>query len=247
MINLYIRDQDEDETQAEKSVRIVNDRALSILEHIGEDRIGPAEFIKNLEVNVHGSRQKNEDEGLVRLYRGYSPQDRNEWVRCPCYAHIVFDINFQRNLPQTSTLTPYIANFAGLQQIMQSAQTLNMTDLDERLKARDEFLLSTHRHIEGHTFLQTMFKGCHAIKFAADWKRRGERPGGKKFKTNFARSIYEARTGRKPPHPRLATAEDKKLFKKFKLDHHRMVASRNDLLNLYREVRPLSFTITHDI
>ena len=129
---------------------------------------------------------------------------------------------------------------------MQSAQTLNMSNLDEWLKARDEFLLSTHRHIEGHTLLQTMFKGCHAIKFAADWKRRGERPGGKKFKTNFARSIYDARTGRKPPHPRHATAEDKNLFKKFKLDHHKMVASRNDLLNLYWEVRLLCLIIIHN-
>ena len=94
MINLYIHDQDEDETQAEKSVRIVNHRALSILEHIGEDCIGPAEFIKNLEVNVHGSRQKHEDEGLVRLYRGYSVEHRNEWVRSPAYVHFVFNINF---------------------------------------------------------------------------------------------------------------------------------------------------------
>jgi len=87
--------------------------------------------------------------------------------------------------------------------------------------------------------LQTLLKGCEAIKFALDWKRRGQRPGGKKFKTNFTRSIYEARTGQKPPHPKHATTEDKVAFRRFKVQHQKMVTSQYDLMNLYHEVRLL--------
>jgi len=51
------------------------------LEHIGDSGIDPSEFIHILEEDSRGSRQKNEDEAFIRLYRGYSPVHRNEWVR----------------------------------------------------------------------------------------------------------------------------------------------------------------------
>ena len=79
--NNVIYDQDENETPAEKAARIVDRRAHTILEHIGDSGIDPSEFIHILEEDSRGSRQKNEDEAFIRLYRGYSPVHRNEWVR----------------------------------------------------------------------------------------------------------------------------------------------------------------------
>jgi hypothetical protein len=57
--------------------------------------------------------------------------------------------------------------------------------LDDRLKATDSNLNTSRRHAEGYSFLQVLLQGCEAINFAVDWKRKGHRPGGKKFKTNF--------------------------------------------------------------
>jgi hypothetical protein len=138
---------------------------------------------------------------------------------------------------KTRALTPYAGNTTNFRGIMESSRALNNSNLDDRLKTRDKYLDTTHRHTEGHTFLQILLKNCEAIKFAADWKRRGRQPGGKKFKTNFASSIYEARTGKRPPDPKHASKEDKIAFKRFKAQHQSLVTSRNDLLNMYREVR----------
>jgi hypothetical protein len=92
-------------------------------------------------------------------------------------------------------LMPYEGNVVDFHQIMQSSQALDHVSLDDWLKARDSNLDTSRRHAEGHSFLQVLLQGCEAIKFAIDWKQRGRRPGGKKFKSNFACSIYKARTG----------------------------------------------------
>ena len=78
--NNVIYDQDKNETPAEKAARIVDHCAHMILEHIGDSGINPSEFIHILKEDSRGSHQKNEDEAFIRLYRGYSPMHRNEWV-----------------------------------------------------------------------------------------------------------------------------------------------------------------------
>ena len=137
---------------------------------------------------------------------------------------------------QRRVLIPYTGNVVDFHKIMQSSQALNHASLDDQLKARDKNLNPSHRHAEGHSLLQVLLRGCEAIKFAVDWKHRGQRPGGKKFKTNFTRSIYEARTGRKPPHSKHASKEDKVAFNKFKKQHQNTIMGRNELLKMYREV-----------
>jgi len=52
--------------------QIVNNCARVILSGDGEGPIGPTEFTASLEVSDHAcTRQKSEDEALIRLYRGY--------------------------------------------------------------------------------------------------------------------------------------------------------------------------------
>jgi hypothetical protein len=56
-----------------------------------------------------------------------------------------------------------------------------------------------------------------AIKFATDWKIIGQQRGGKKYKGAFARSVYEARTGRPLPNPNHCLKEAWADFKTFKI------------------------------
>jgi hypothetical protein len=126
-------------------------------------------------------------------------------------------------------------------------------DLEQRLVSRDaaghphrlcvlsltvrlgQLLVSTHLSLCGQSFLHLLLKQTEAIKFASDWKQKGREPGGKAYKTAFARSIYLARTGRQPPTDN-ASDQDLRDFKTFRTRQQKLVTGRNHVLNLFLQV-----------
>jgi len=98
-----------------------------------------------------------------------------------------------------------------------------------------QFLVSSHQILRGHSFVHLILKQSEAIKFARDWKCKGQEIGGKRYKNVFARNIYFVRSGRHPPSEN-ASSEEKTLFKRFKRQHQRFVSSRNCLLEIYDKV-----------
>lgn len=81
-----------------------------------------------------------------------------------------------------------------------------------------------------------LLRQIEAIKFASDWKKKGQQVGGKVFKAKFINCIYEARTSRPLPVSSSSSAEDMRSFKTFKKDYQALIAARNLLLELYLEV-----------
>jgi hypothetical protein len=74
-----------------------------------------------------------------------------------------------------------------------------------------------------------------SINFALDWALKGMQPGGKTYKSDFAKAIYEARTGRQPPS-NTASKVDHQLFKSFKSQQQNIIRCRNYLLDMYKQV-----------
>ncbi|KIM72291.1 hypothetical protein PILCRDRAFT_829841 [Piloderma croceum F 1598] len=67
------------ETPAEKSARVVRDRADDILARVGHSSISPSELLSNLDSDIYGTRRKVEDDGFIKLYRGYSSSADYDW------------------------------------------------------------------------------------------------------------------------------------------------------------------------
>lgn len=110
-----------------------------------------------------------------------------------------------------------------------------------------QYLASTHETHSGQNYLFTLVRQVEAIQFALDWKRRGLAPGGKKYKDQFAKSIYLARTGRYPPDSRHNSREDKQAFKSFKARQQNIITGRNYLLEMYKKVTFLLYTVTFQL
>jgi hypothetical protein len=133
------------------------------------------------------------------------------------------------------------------------SRTFQHEDLEKRLISRDavrplhglcvllltvrlgQLLVSTHLSFCGQSFLHLLLKQTEAIKFASDWKQRGHEPGGKAYKTTFARSIYLVRTGRQPPTDN-ASEQDLRDFKTFRTRQQKLVMARNHILKLFLQV-----------
>lgn len=102
--------------------------------------------------------------------------------------------------------------------------------------------MSAQRTADGDSLLSLILRQLEAIKFVTDWKIIGQQRGGKKYKGAFARSVYEARTGRPLPNPNHCSKEARADFKMFKIRQQTLIAGRNILLDMYNEVR-LSFHV----
>ena len=68
----------------------------------------------------------------------------------------------------------------------------------------------------------------------------GHRLGGNIFKKAFARSVYQARTGREPPASEASKA-DWKDFRAFKCRQKLTIAGRNSLFELFNKVSSLFY------
>lgn len=91
--------------------------------------------------------------------------------------------------------------------------------------------------VTGHCFVWFVLRQIDALKFAFDWKKSGQAVGGKKFKGQYLKFIYQIRTGREAASSRQDSFEDRKKFKEFKAQHQAVITARNYLLDLYMEVR----------
>ena len=67
------------ESSSEKSARIAYDRSQRILSGIGS-AVTASEFVALFNDHLSASRQKQEDDSLVKLYRGYDDSDLDSWV-----------------------------------------------------------------------------------------------------------------------------------------------------------------------
>jgi hypothetical protein len=79
--------QDSSDNILSKIQREAKSRVNMILNSPREEKITVAEFLNCITMQKPGSRSKQEDLALVRLHRGYSDSDTNEWVRC-AYIHV---------------------------------------------------------------------------------------------------------------------------------------------------------------
>jgi len=84
--------QDSSDNILSKIQREANSRVKMILNSPREEKISVAEFLNCITTQKPGSRRKQEDLALVRLHRGYSDSDTNEWVRS-AYVHLA-QLNF---------------------------------------------------------------------------------------------------------------------------------------------------------
>src|ERR1700685_2657322 len=73
-----------------------------------------------------------------------------------------------------------------------------------------KYIVSSHYGLSAHSFLHKLLKQLEAIKFASDWKRKGQEPGGRIYKREFTQSIYFAHTGLQPPSSDDSTEDQKK-------------------------------------
>ena len=67
------------ESSSEKSARTAYDRSQRILSGIGS-AVTASEFVALFNDHLSASRQKQEDDSLVKLYRGYDDSDLDSWV-----------------------------------------------------------------------------------------------------------------------------------------------------------------------
>jgi hypothetical protein len=98
-----------------------------------------------------------------------------------------------------------------------------------------KFIVLSHCILSAHSFLHNLLKQLEAIKFASDWKCKGQEPGGRIYKKAFARSIYFAHTGHLPPSSD-DSAEAQKKFKAFKAQQRTLITNQNCLLDMYNQV-----------
>ena len=103
--------------------------------------------------------------------------------------------------------------------------------LDVQLKSRDhvsvicllfecthgtmQYLISIACNISGDQLVRHLMIQIDSINFALDWALKWQQPGGKTYKSDFAKAIYEAQTGCQPPL-KTASKVDHQLFKSFK-------------------------------
>ena len=73
-----------------------------------------------------------------------------------------------------------------------------------------KFIVSSCYGLSAHSFLHKLLKQLEAIKFASDWKRKGQEPGGRIYKREFTQSIYFTHTGLQPPSSDDSTEDQKK-------------------------------------
>ncbi|KIM81083.1 hypothetical protein PILCRDRAFT_9111 [Piloderma croceum F 1598] len=166
------------ETAGEKAARTARECANSILDRVRHSPISPAELLSNLELETYETRRKVEDDGFVKLYRGYSVSTDYDWN-----ASFHF---------YTSHLRSY-ANF------MSSCQELGDISLQDRLKRRNEILVSAQRIADGGSLLSLiLLRQLEAIKFATDWKIIGQQhgessksPPQKKPRINFPSNLND--------------------------------------------------------
>jgi hypothetical protein len=71
------------ESSSEKSARIAYDRSQCILSRVGS-AVTASEFAALFNDHPSASRQKQEDDSLVKLYRGYDDSDLDSWVSRTC-------------------------------------------------------------------------------------------------------------------------------------------------------------------
>jgi len=90
--------------------------------------------------------------------------------------------------------------------------------------------------MSGYSFLHQFLKQIEAIQFAVDWNNKGRQYGGKKFKTNFSRTVYEAHTGCPPPNLAGSHPDERKAFNAFKQSHQCSITIQNHLLDMYKFV-----------
>jgi hypothetical protein len=88
----------------------------------------------------------------------------------------------------------------------------------------------------GYCFIHNFLKQIEAIHFASDWKKKGQEPGGKKIKANFARTVYQSHTDVVPPRGQTELREELKAFRTFGSSQCRSITSQNYLLDMYQEV-----------
>ena len=67
------------ESSSEKSARTAYDRSQRILSGVGS-AVTASEFVALFNDHLSASRQKQEDDSLVKLYRGYDDSDLDSWV-----------------------------------------------------------------------------------------------------------------------------------------------------------------------
>lgn len=98
-----------------------------------------------------------------------------------------------------------------------------------------QYLVSNACQISGDRIVRHLIVQIDSINFALDWELKGQQPGGKTFKTNFAKMTYETRTGCQPPS-KTASKQDRQQFKLFKSRQQTIICARNYLMELYKQV-----------
>jgi hypothetical protein len=147
---------------------------------------------------------------------------------------------------------PYIGEIGTCQDLITTSENFDGQLLENCLVSHDEVCIilltvyseitkESHQYLErsshkfgGHSFLHVLLKQIEALKFARDWKRRGLRPGGKRYKSHFVQSIFENR--RDPVTENPTVNGDICTFKSFKIQHQFTITCRNYLLDMYNEV-----------
>lgn len=81
-----------------------------------------------------------------------------------------------------------------------------------------------------------LVKQMEAIKFVADWRKRGRQPGANKFKQSFTRSVYEHHM-HQPLEELVVTPAGQKAYAEFKAAHRKYITARGYLYDLFKEVR----------
>ncbi|KIM81436.1 hypothetical protein PILCRDRAFT_89151 [Piloderma croceum F 1598] len=126
-------------------------------------------------------------------------------------------------------------DFGSYRELVDLSLSFERKTLDARLLARDSYLTSVPGIVGGYSFVRLFLKQIEAIQFASDWNHKGLQKGGKKYKTDFTRTIYQSRTGKLPPDTRSSSTSELKAFRAFKLKQRWSITSQNYLLGLYKE------------
>ena len=98
-----------------------------------------------------------------------------------------------------------------------------------------QYLVSIACNISGDRLVRHLMIQIDSINFALDWVLKGKQPGGKTYKSDFAKVIYKAQTGRQPLSS-TASKVDRQLFKSFKSRQQNIIRGRNYLLDMYKQV-----------
>jgi len=104
-----------------------------ILERVGQSPIGPTELLSIVESVPYGTRRKAEDEGFVKLYRGYSASADYNWVCLFELMLIKITTTIQNNL-----FHQYEASVQNHEAFIGACQLVNDVPLREQLERRDK-------------------------------------------------------------------------------------------------------------